>query len=157
MGDAIGQLFNGLIELLRPIVIPDWGALIDLLPVFLLFGVVGPIVTLLILGWFIYLVTKPRDRIPYAEPAPVAARLVDGSPVYPTGEPYCAADRLVYPPGATTCERCGRDLAVSCPKCGTGRLALVDTCATCGLVLRIRPRALATRRIAPPPGGAAAA
>jgi hypothetical protein len=157
MFDAIGQLFQGVIDFLTPVLIPDWRALIDLLPVFLVVGVVGPIATLLMLGWFVYVAGKPRDRIPYTDPVPVAARIVDGRPSYPAGEPYCNVDRLVYPPGATRCERCGRDLAVTCPKCGTGRQAFVDTCGTCGLVLRIDRTVPALRPAGPPPGGAAAA
>ena len=157
MFDAIGQLFQQVINFLTPILIPDWRALINLLPVFLVIGVVGPIVTLLMLGWFVYFVGKPRSRIKYVEPQPEPARLVDGVPVFPAGEPYCAFDRLVYPPGSSRCESCGRDLAVTCPKCGTGRQAWVDTCGTCGLVLRIDRTVPALRPAGPPPGGAAAA
>lgn len=159
MGDAIGRLFQGFIDFLNPILIPDWKALIDLLPVFLLIGVVGPIVTLLLLGWGVYILGKPRGRLPYVEPQPQPARLVDGKPVYPTGEPYCPFDQLVYPPGASTCADCKRDLAVTCPKCGTGRQAWIDTCGTCGLVLVIDRNvpALRTAPTGPPKGGAAAA
>jgi hypothetical protein len=155
--DAIGQLFQGLINFLEPLLIPDWRALLDLLPLLLLIGVVGPILSLLVLGWFIYLVSRPRSRIPYQPPAPQPARLVEGRPSYPPGEPYCAFDRLVYPFGETRCKTCGRDLAVVCPKCGTGRQALLDTCGTCGLVLRIDRGIPALRPAGPPPGGAAAA
>jgi len=157
VGDAIGQLFQGLLDLLAPIIMPDWTELVGLLPLFLLVGVVGPILTLLALGWLIYVFARPRDRIPYVEPQPVPAALVDGTPAYPVGEPYCAVDQLVYPPGATVCDRCHRDLAVICPKCGTGRQAQLDTCGTCGLVLKVNPRAVAPARVAPPPGGAAVA
>jgi len=157
VGDAIGQVFQGLLDLLAPIIMPDWGELVGLLPVFLLVGVVGPILTLLVLGWAIYLFGRPRDRIKYVEPEPVNATVVDGAPFYPVGEPYCALDRLVYPPGASECRQCGRDLAVVCPKCGTGRPAHLDTCGTCGLILQIRPQAVAPARVAPPPGGAAVA
>ena len=157
MFDAIGQLFQGLIDFLEPLLIPDWRALLDLLPLLLLLGVVGPILSLLVLGWFIYIVGKPRSRIPYQPPAPQPARLVEGQPVYPQGEPYCAFDRLVYPFGETRCATCGRDLAVVCPKCGTGRQAFVDTCGTCGLVLKIDRGVPALRPAGPPPGGAAAA
>jgi len=155
--DAIGQLFQGFITFLTPILIPDWKALIDLLPIFLLIGVVGPILTLLGLGWFVYVVSKPRSRIPYVEPQPRPAELVDGKPVYPSGEPYCAFDQLVLPPGTTRCPTCGRDAAVVCPKCGTGRPAYLDTCGTCGLVLKIDRTVPALRPAGPPPGGAAAA
>ncbi len=157
MGDAIGQLSQRILDLLTPIIIPDWGALVGLLPILLVVGVVGPIVTLLVLGWFIYGVRRPRSRVRYVEPQPVAAQLVDGVPRYPPGEPYCPVDQLVYPFGATRCDRCGRDLAVRCPKCDTGREAKVDTCGTCGLVLKIAPRLRQLQPAGPPPGGAAAA
>jgi hypothetical protein len=155
--DAIGQLFQSFIDFVTPILIPDWKALIDLLPVFLLIGVVGPIVTLLGLGWFVYAASRPRSRIPYVEPAPRPAEIVDGEPVYPAGEPYCPVDRLVLPPGMTRCPIDGRDAAVVCPKCGTGRQAYIDTCGTCGLVLKIDHTVPALRPVGPPPGGAAAA
>lgn len=157
MGDAIGHIVQGILSILTPIITPDWGALIGLLPVLLLIGVVGPLVSLIVLGWFIYVVRAPRARLPYVEPVPVPAQLVDSVPVYPAGEPYCTYDQLVLPPGATTCPGCGRDAAVRCPKCGVGRMAFIDTCANCGLVLRIERKALALRPAGPPPGGAAAA
>ncbi|HUQ44198.1 MAG TPA: hypothetical protein VM451_07325 [Candidatus Limnocylindria bacterium] len=157
MFDAIGRIFQQVIDFLSPILIPDWRGLIDLLPVFLLIGVVGPIVTLLMLGWFVYFVGKPRSRIKYVEPQPVPAKLVDGKPVYPAGEPYCAVHALVFPPGSTRCDLDGHDLAVICPKCGTGRQAWIDTCGTCGLVLKIDRTVPALRPAGPPPGGAAAA
>ena len=157
MFDAIGQIFQHVIDFLQPILIPDWKALINLLPVFLVIGVVGPLISLLALGWFLYIVGKPRSRIPYAEPQPRLAELVDGQPVYPVGEPYCTTDRLIYPSGATRCDTCHRDLAVICPKCGTGRAAWIDTCGTCGLVLKINHTVPALRPAGPPPGGAAAA
>lgn len=157
MFDAIGQLFQRVIDFLTPILIPDWRALIDLLPVFLVIGVVGPLLSLLVLGWVVYILSRPRSRIPYTDPVPRVAEIADGRPVYPAGEPYCAQDHLVYPPGATRCDTCHRDLAVSCPKCGTGRAAWIDTCGTCGLVLRIDRTVPALRPAGPPPGGAAAA
>lgn len=157
MFDALGRIFQGFIDFLQPILLPDWRALIDLLPVFLLIGVVGPLLSLLVLGWLIYFAGKPRSRIPYTEPQPQPARIVDGAPVYPIGEPYCAFNQLVFPPGTTRCSGCGRDLAVVCPKCTTGRQAWIDTCGTCGLVLRIDHVVPALRPAGPPPGGAAAA
>ena len=158
MFDAIGQIFQGIIDFLEPILLPDWRALIDLLPIFLVIGVVGPLISLLALGWVVYALRKPRGaRIPYVDPQPRLAEIVEGAPVYPAGEPYCAVDHLVYPSGATRCEVCKRDLAVTCPKCGTGRQAFIDTCGTCGLVLRIDRAVPALRPAGPPPGGAAAA
>lgn len=157
MFDAIGQIFQHVIDFLQPILIPDWRALINLLPIFLVIGVVGPLLSLLIFGWLVYVVAKPRSRIAYVDPQPQPARIVEGKPVYPTGEPYCAFDQLVYPAGSTRCDTCNRDLAVTCPKCNTGRQAFIDTCGTCGLVLRIDRTVPALRPVGPPPGGAAAA
>ena len=157
MFDAIGQIFQGVIDFLSPIVLPEWKALVDLFPVFLLIGVVGPLLSLLVLGWVIYFIGKPRSRIPYTAPTAQPARIVDGRPVYPVGEPYCPVHMLVYPPGETRCAIDKRDLAVICPKCETGRPAYIDTCGTCGLVLKIDRAVPALRPAGPPPGGAAAA
>ena len=157
MGDAIGNLVKGILAFLTPILSPDWGALIGMLPVLLLIGVVGPILSLLILGWFIYVVRRPRSRIAYRAPEPVRAQLVDGEPVYPAGEPYCIYDQLIYPPGTTKCANDGHDLAVRCPKCGVGRAAFIDKCSNCGLVLKIDRQVVQLQPAGPPPGGAAAA
>ena len=157
MFDAIGQLFQGIIDFLEPIVLPDWKALVDLFPVLLLIGVVGPLLSLVVLGWVVYFLGKPRSRIPYAAPVAQPARIVDGRPVYPVGEPYCTEHQLIYPFGTSRCEIDKRDLAVICPKCSTGRAAYLDTCGTCGLVLKIDRAVPALRPSGPPPGGAAAA
>ncbi len=156
MIDALQQAWHGLIGALSGIVTPDWGALIGLLPVFILIGVVGPIVSLLMLGWVIYVLRAPRARMSFIE-GPVQVSLVDGVASYPAGEPYCPNDELVFPSGATRCEVCRRALLVRCPKCSSGRAASISTCGNCGLVLRIENRGRALRPAGPPPGGAAAA
>lgn len=157
--DQLGGLWNQILGFLAPFVIPDWGSLIGLLPIFLVVGVLGPLLSLLALVWFVYVVRKPRTRLTVLEgPRPA---LLDGSgrPVYPTGYPYCARDGLIYPSGVSVCERCHDELVVTCPKCGIGRQARQDTCANCGLILRI-DKSAQVRTLAPsgpPPGGAAAA
>ena len=156
MIEALQQAWHALIGALTNIITPDWGALIGLLPIFLLIGVVGPLVSLLALGWFIYVVRAPRARLAIIE-GPTAALEVDGQAAYPAGEPYCPTDELVYPFGATRCDVCRRDLLVRCPKCDAGRHARMDTCGNCGLVLKIEHRGRALRPAGPPPGGAAAA
>ena len=115
--DALESFWYGLLDLTSKFVIPDWGALIALLPVFLLIGVLGPILSLLLLVHVIYFLRKPRA--PLGEPpGPVAAQIAaDGKPVVPRGEPFCYRDALVYPANATRCEVCGDDLTVRCPKC----------------------------------------
>ncbi|HEX4898456.1 MAG TPA: hypothetical protein VFV53_08885 [Candidatus Limnocylindrales bacterium] len=156
MIEAFQQLWQGIISFLTPYIIPDWGELVGLMPIILLVGLAGPILSLLALGWILHVIRAPRARVSL-EVAPVRAQLVDGRPDYPAGEPYCPVDQLVFPSGAVTCDTCRRDLFVRCPKCATGRLAHVSTCGNCGLVLKIENRARALRPAGPPPGGAAAA
>lgn len=156
MIDALAQLVQRILDLLTFFIMPDWTELIGLIPILLVVGVIGPIVTLLALAWIVYVLRAPRTKITL-EVAPVRARVVDGRPAYPAGEPYCPVDGLIYPSGAVTCDTCRRDLFVACPKCFTGRTARLDTCGNCGLVLKIENRARALRPVGPPPGGAAAA
>jgi hypothetical protein len=158
MGDAIGQVIKSILDISALFVTPDWGALVGLIPILVLIGVVGPIVTLVALAWVVYWLRAPHRRQRHIDPQPVAAAIVDGAPVYPAAEPYCAADALVHPAGATQCARCRRELLVRCPKCDVVRAAHVEACPQCGLVLRIDRRAVALAApTAPPPGGAAAA
>jgi hypothetical protein len=156
--DQLESIWSGLLELTSRFVIPDWGALIGLLPVFILVLVIGPIVSLLVLLWIVYVLRAPRVGVlPPDEAARTAPIGADGLPAFPPGEPYCFRDGIIYPARATRCEVCGDELAVACPKCGVGRAASVETCANCGLVLKVEPRAVALRPAGPPPGGAAAA
>ncbi len=155
--DALEELWNGLLDLTSKLVIPDWGALVNLLPIFLVLGVVGPIVTILVLAWFIYFVRRPRQRVRFEE-GPVRAEIGPGGrPEFPTAEPFCARDALIYPANERRCEVCGDDLQVICPKCGVTQSVVIGTCGNCGLVLRLEPRARALQPAGPPPGGAAAA
>ncbi len=157
IGDAIQSLWQGLLDVTSMFVIPDWGALVKLLPVFLVIGVIGPLMSLIILFWIIYLVGRPRAPLP-EDPLPVAApRDADGRPIFPSGEPYCYRDGLIHPPNARRCDICRDDLSVRCPKCEVVRPASISTCGNCGLELRMRPAPLVVRRAAPPPGGASAA
>ena len=74
--ETLESWWNGLIELSETFIIPDWGALVGLLPILLLIGVVGPILTLIVLFWVRYLVKRPRTRREFAEvrrPAPLDA------------------------------------------------------------------------------------
>jgi hypothetical protein len=154
--DQLDELWQSLIDFTAQFIIPDWNSLVGLLPIMLFVGVVGPLVTIFALVWFIYVVRKPRASVVFDDgprPAPLDA---DGRPVFPRGEPYSAASGIVYPPGATHDES-GALLTVVCPMCGLGRPAEIDTCSNCGLVLRVVPRGRAVRPAGPPPGGMAAA
>jgi hypothetical protein len=157
--DQLDQIWNQVLAFLSQLFIPDWGALIGLLPIFLLILVLGPLLTLLALVWVVYFVRKPRARLVVLEGAYPALLDAAGQPIYPTGEPYCARDGLIYPTGETICARCRDELVVACPKCGIGRQARIETCANCGLILKIDKAAeqRALRPAGPPTDGAAAA
>ena len=154
--DWLEQVWNSFIQFTSLLVVPDWGSLVNLLPIFLLIGVVGPIVTLLMLAWFIYVVRKPRLKVAFADTRRLAPLDADGQPVYPAGEPYSPRERTIYEPGATRSES-GEDLVVACPKCGLVRKASEDVCGNCGLSFTLTPTIRSIRRAGPPPGGAAAA
>jgi hypothetical protein len=154
--DTLNQWWNGLIEFTSHLVVPDWGALVNLLPIFLLVGVVGPIVTLLVLAWFIYVVRKPRLKVAFADHRRLAPLDAEGHPVYPAGEPYSPREHTIYEPGATRSQS-GEDLVVACPKCGLVRKASVPVCGNCGLSFTLTPTTRSARPAGPPPGGAAAA
>jgi hypothetical protein len=156
--DVLNEIWNQILAVTSIFVLPDWGVLIGLLPVIILFGLVMPFLTFLALGMIIYTIRKPRTKVTFEEGPRVAEIGPGGDPVYPVGLPHCRRDGLVYPSGTIRCERCHDELAVICPMCGLGRQALVDTCTNCGLVLKVNPRAVAVRTTSGPrPGGAAAA
>lgn len=155
--DQLARLWQSIIDVTQLFVIPDWGALIALLPVFIVLGVIGPAVTLAVLVWLWYGLRRPRTRVTIEEGPVLAPMEADGSVAFPVGLPYCTRDRLVYSSGATRCRECEADLAVLCPMCGLGREAGVRTCGNCGLVLKVESRARVVRPSGPPPGGAALA
>jgi hypothetical protein len=155
--DQIEKIWTDLLAFMSTLVIPDWQALIALLPVFLVIGLVGPLVTLTVLGWLGYAVTKPRVQVKYDHGTRVAPLDHLGAPIFPSGEPYCPADGLIYPSGTLRCDRDNASLSVRCPKCEIVRDAGIQTCGNCGLVLKIEPRALVIAVDRPPPGGAALA
>lgn len=155
--DRLASVWDGLLKIATSVVIPDWGALIGLIPVFLVLLVIGPAVTLLVLAWIVYGIRRPRTGVALDEGRRTVPRTADGVPEYPVGLPYCVRDGLVLASGATRCPECRDDLRVVCPMCGLGRAAAVATCGNCGLVLRVVSRARVMRPTGPPPGGAAIA
>ena len=155
--DSLEDLWNGLLDLTSKLVIPDWGALVNLLPIFLILGVVGPIATILAIAWVVYFLRKPRTLVRFEE-GPVPALIGPGGrPEFPTAEPFCYRDALVYPAGSTLCDTCGDELTVICPKCGVTQSVVIEACGNCGLILRLQPRMRALAPAGPPSGGAASA
>jgi len=155
--DQISKLWSDFLAFLSTLVIPDWAGLIQLLPVFVVLGLLGPLLTIAVLAWLGYEVTKPRTRVKVDEGTRIAPRDHLGRPIIPAGEPYCPADGLIYPWGRHRCDVDKTRLLVRCPKCDVVREASVSTCGNCGLALKLHPRAVVLATDAPPPGGAAVA
>ena len=157
MIDNLQHVWSQFLGFVDKLVSPDWGALVNLLPLFVLVGVVGPLLSLLLLAWLYSLVSSPRARVLVEEGPRATAVDAAGNPVFPAGLPYCVRHRLVFPSGTTRCDLDHNELAVVCPMCRVGRGAGLDTCGNCGLVLRVEPRLRIAGAAGPPPGGAAAA
>jgi hypothetical protein len=156
----VDQLYKNLLDFLSRIVMPDWKALIDLLPLLLL-----PLILLWIVWAYgrlgMYAMRHRRRTLPALddEPPRPAPRLENGAFDFPLNTPYCARHGLIYRYDARTCDVDGRELDVRCPVDGTVRPVTVDLCRTCGTSFRLGPAANARGLAAgtPPPGGAAAA
>lgn len=155
--DQISHLWSDFLGFLSTLVIPDWASLIALLPLFVLVGVVGPLLSLGVLALLGYNITKPRVKVHYDEGTKVAPRDHLGRPIVPAGEPYCPQDGLIYPSGTVRCDVDKTALLVRCPKCEVVRTAGLSTCGNCGLKLDLQPRAMIVSTDGPPPGGAALA
>jgi len=152
----IGNRIAELIGFIALIVTPDWGALIGLLPLFIV-----PIVALWFFGtgaaWSLVAITKPRANLRPVDAAPQAAeRDAAGLPIYPAGRPYDARSAQIYPIGALR-SLSGEPLQMGCPGCGAVRLAELSSCTACGMEIRLRGRVQLARPAGPPPGGAARA
>ena len=156
--ETLNQIWTQILDVTSIFVMPDWGFLIGFMPVLIVLGLIGPFLTALAIGTVIYLATKPRVKVAFVEGPQVAQIDAGGEPVFPVGLPHCRRHALVYESGAQRCDIDNDPLSVVCPMCGLGRQAMVDTCTNCGLVLKVKPRALAVRKTSgPKPGGAAAA
>ena len=156
IGSRIAELINALMGIIALIVTPNWGALIGLLPLFIV-----PIVALWFFAtgsaWGLKALTQPRVSLRPADEAPQAAqRDAAGLPIYPAGRPFDARNALIYPIGARRSIG-GESLQLSCPGCGAVRLAELTSCNACGMEIRLRNRVQLERPVGPPPGGAARA
>ena len=146
---------------LSTILIPDWNGLIGLLPLLLIVGVIGPMLSLLALYWLYVSASRKRGKVRYSEPEPRAAEIGDdGLPIYPANAPYCPTHALIYPPTVRVCEIDGEELLVRCPIDETVRVAGQELCRTCGtryqLGASVSPVVI-RRHGRPPQGGAAIA
>jgi hypothetical protein len=146
---------------LSTILIPDWNGLIQLLPILLILGLVGPGLTLLALYWIYVRLNTRRGKVRIDEPEPTLVQPgPDGTYTYPVNVPYCPSHHLVFPATARQCSIDGEELLVRCPVDDSIRIASQDLCRTCGtryqLGASLAPVVI-RRRGTPPAGGAAVA
>jgi hypothetical protein len=157
---GLEQLFQGLLDGLSKLILPDWQDLVtNWLPILLVIGVVGPILSLMFLYWAYQFVKRPRFRVRIADVEPAAVpRDEAGLALTPPNVPYCSRDGLLYPPRATRCAVCGDELSVRCPVDQTLRPVSQQTCSACGTryVLGASDTAMTVRRQGSPPAGGAA-
>ena len=98
--DTLNRIWTDLLAFSATFVTPEWGELIGLLPIFVLIGVVGPIITVLVLAWAHYGFYRPRAKRMFAETRRPALLDAEGRPIYPIGEPYSPSEGFIYEPGA---------------------------------------------------------
>ena len=147
------------LQLLESLIVPDWNDLIVLLPLLLVLGVVGPILSLVALMRVRYLVGRRRGRVRSMAAEPVSAPVgADGRPMFPPNVPFCEEHAVIYPPGARSCELDGGELTVRCPVDDASRPASQQLCRACGTkyVLGAATTAMTIRRSGSPPEGGAA-
>jgi hypothetical protein len=158
---ALEQWWNGVLQLIAPLLSPDWSWLVSIVPFLLVVGVIGPVLTLVVLGWLHNALVLRRGRVRYVDPGPQApARDADGVSIVPANTPYCARDDLLFPARARICSVCREELIVRCPVDDAVRPASQPVCRACGTkyVLGAGLDPLTVRAAAgPPPGGAAVA
>ena len=158
MIDELERLWNQILDITEVFVVPNWNDVVGWLPLLLLIGVVGPLLSLVLVAWLWYTLRKPRVRYEYTEPSRLAPLDDNGAYLFPTGEPHCPRDGLIFASGTGRCDTCGDPLRVICPKCHVLRDAVTPVCGNCGLSFTLKPVLRTARRAAgPPPGGAAAA
>ncbi|MEX2547046.1 MAG: hypothetical protein WD830_04570 [Chloroflexota bacterium] len=153
--------WTAFLEWLQTILVPDWNGLINLLPVLIILGVLGPGLTFLSLYWMYHRFTDKRGNVKTDEPTPEpAARAADGTPIYPPNVPYCATHALIYPATYRECEIDREELLVRCPVDESVRVAGQQLCRTCGtryqLGASLAPVVVRSHG-RPPAGGAAIA
>jgi hypothetical protein len=90
--DFLNQIWTQILDITAIFVTPDWGFLVGMLPVIVLFGLVMPFVTFLLIGTMAYLITKPRVKVAFVEGPRVAESGPGGAPVFHIGLPHCQPD-----------------------------------------------------------------
>ena len=95
--EQLNEFWNSALQTASMFIIPDWGALVALLPIFIFVGVIGPFLTFTVLGSLYYQVRKPRVKLTFEEGPRLAELDAGGEPIFPPGLPYCRRDRADLP------------------------------------------------------------
>lgn len=153
--------WTAFLDWLGTVLSPAWGELIDLMPIVVVIGVIGPLISIIALLWVWYLLHRKRGHVQRQEAQAVSALHDDGgSPVFPPNVPYCEEHALIYPARATDCEIDRAGLDVVCPVDGTVRSATVQVCPGCGtryVLGATSSPVVVSASGGPPEGGAAVA
>ena len=138
--DPLEQIWTEILDVTSLFVIPDWGALIGLLPVFILLGrrraahhahrcsarsSTGP---------------QAADQ-GHVRGGPAARRrsTPTAQPIFPPGLPYCRARRADLPVRDASLRRATGELSRSSARCAASAATReIDTCSNCGLVLKVK-------------------
>ena len=153
--------WTAFLEWLTTVLVPAWSELIDLMPYFVILGIIGPIISIIALLWVWYALHLKRGHVSRAEAQAVPATIGEnGTPLFPPNVPYCDQHALIYPARARQCEIDRADLSVACPVDGTVRDADINVCSACGTKFVLGATAspvVITNAAGPPDGGAAVA
>ena len=138
--DVLNQIWTQILDVTSIFVMPDWGALIGLLPVFILLGVVGAVPDLPGARHRRSTTSASRGRRSPSRKARASPRSAPGGePSSRSACPTAGATRSSTRRARSAASTCHDELAVICPMCGLGRMARIDTCSNCGLVLKVKP------------------
>jgi hypothetical protein len=117
----------------------DSGSTLATLFPYLLLGLAGLWLLWMVVGYLRVSQVGIEERAPSShantppESGPAPESLPEsGTDAAPRGVPYCAFDRLAYPPGARFCTVCERDLTIDCTNCGATLPASEASCYRCG-------------------------
>ena len=154
--DEIQRIWGDFLAWLSTIVIPDWSAIIALIPLLLLLGLIGPLLTLAVLAWLGYGITKPRTVMKFVEGTRTAPLDHLGKPIFRRASRTCPARRADLRRRRDPL-RPGQDAVRSAARSAAWSATPTSGPAATGQYLRVESRTLIAATDGPPPGGAAVA
>ena len=122
------------LDWLTTVMVPSWGELISLLPYVLIVGVIGPILTIIVLIWGGTCSTDVAAECVAPRPRPSPHRAGRMVAAYLRAQRALLRSACAHLPSRTppTCQIDRADLSVTCPVDDTVRAASVEICPACG-------------------------